>query len=119
MGPTKAIVKGDSLFEARTGKLIYRQASTEPPLTEYAGRHYIVLPEVDKAGQPWELDGSPVYCLHGSRYETLDDQQRHVARCPDCGGMAVRIEELTLERDCIRCVKCGHEFEARLQMMES
>lgn len=39
----------------------------------HAGRHYIALPEGDKAGQAWELDGSPVYCLHGARYETLDD----------------------------------------------
>jgi hypothetical protein len=119
MGPTKAVVKGDGLFEARSGKLLYYRVSTGPELVQYAGGHYIVLPEVDKSGQPWELDGSPVYCLHGARYETLDDQPRHVARCPDCGGMAVPMEELTVERDCLCCVKCGHEFEARLQMMES
>jgi predicted RNA-binding Zn-ribbon protein involved in translation (DUF1610 family) len=119
MGPTKAVVKGGGLFEARSGKLIYRQVSTGPELSEYAGRHYVVLPELDKAGQPWELDGSPVYCLHGARYETLDDQPHQLFRCPDCGGMAVRMEELTVERDCRRCTKCGHEFEARLQMMES
>jgi hypothetical protein len=31
----------------------------------------------------------------------------------------VRTEEVTVERDCIRCTQCGHEFDARLEMMES
>ena len=119
MGPTKAIVKDGGLYDARSGKLIQDGFSTQAELAAYAGRHYIVLPEVDKVGQPWELNGSAVYCLRGSRYETVDDRQHHLARCPDCGGMGVRMDELTLERDCIRCVKCGHESDARLEMMES
>lgn len=119
MGPTKAIVKNESLYDATSGALIRGEFSSEEELSEYAGRHYMVLPETDKAGVQWELDGSPVYCLRGARYETLDGQPRHVARCPDCGGMAVRMEELTLERDCSRCTSCGHEFDARLEMMES
>jgi len=49
----------------------------------------------------------------------VDDQQAHLARCPDCGGMGVRIDEITVASDCIRCVQCGHEFDARLEMMES
>ena len=119
MGPTKAIVKGDSLYDARSGKLLRGGFPTGEALGDYADRHYVVLPEVDKEGQPWDLDGSPVYCLHGARYETLDDQPRHVGRCLHCGGMAIRMEELTVERDCIRCMKCGYESDARLHMMES
>ena len=73
MGPTKAVVRGDGLFEARSGKLIYRQVSTGPELAEYAGRHYVVLPEVDKAGEPWELDGSrcTVFMVHAMKRWTI------------------------------------------------
>jgi len=77
------------------------------------------LPVVDKAGNPWLFEGKPVYCLHGSQYETLDDQKLHLARCPDCGGMGIRADEFTVESDCIRCLVCGHEFDARLEMMEN
>ena len=119
MGPTKVIVKGDTLCDAHTGKLIHNGLATPEARQEYANRHYIVLPEVDRAGCPWELDGQPVYCLRGTRYETLDEQPRPLARCPDCGGMCIRTEEVSIERDCIRCVRCGHEFDSRLEMMES
>jgi hypothetical protein len=119
MGPTKAIVKDDAIYNARTGTLIERGLSNAEALQDYVAHHYLVLPEVDKAGRPWQLNGELVYCLRGSRYETLDHQQPHLARCPDCGGMGIRIEEVTVERDCLRCINCGHEFDARLQMMES
>ncbi len=33
--------------------------------------------------------------------------------------MGVRIDEIPVESDCIRCVACGHEFDARLEMMET
>lgn len=119
MGPNKAIVRGDAIYDARTGRLIQDGLSNEPVLTDYASHHYLVLPEVDKAGQPWEVNGQPVYCIQGSRYETVDEHQPHLRRCADCGGMAVRTEEVTIERDCIRCTQCGHEYDARLEMMES
>jgi len=119
MGPTKVIVEGDALYDAQTGKLIHNGLATPEARQEYANRHYIVLPEIDRAGRPWELNGKPVYCLRGTRYETLDEHQPHLARCPDCGGMCIRTEEVSIERDCIRCVRCGHELDARLEMMES
>jgi hypothetical protein len=119
MGPEKAIVKANAIYAARTGKLIQSGLSDRTAVKQYADRHYIVLPEADHAGRLWELGGQPVYCLRGIRYETLDDLQAHVARCPDCGGMGIRTEEVTVERDCIRCTQCGHEFDARLEMMES
>jgi hypothetical protein len=119
MGPTKVIVKGDALYDAQTGKLIHNGLATPEARQEYANHHYIVLPEIDRAGRPWELNGKPVYCLRGTRYETLDEHQPHLARCPDCGGMCIRTEEVSIERDCIRCVRCGHELDARLEMMES
>jgi DNA-directed RNA polymerase subunit RPC12/RpoP len=49
----------------------------------------------------------------------VDGQRVHLARCPDCGGMGVRVDEFVVESDCIRCVACGHEFDARLEMMET
>ncbi len=119
MGPTKVIVKGDTLYDAKTGRLIQGGLADRQAMEAYAVRHYIVLPEVDKAGKQWEWEGQPVYCLRGARYESLDEQPLHLARCPDCGGMGVRIEEITVESDCIRCVACGHEFDARLEMMET
>lgn len=119
MGPTKVIVKGDALYDARTDQLIRDGLTTPHAMREYARQHYIVLPEVDNAGQPWELGGQPVYRIRGVRYETLDEHRPHLARCPDCGGMGIRVEEVTVERDCIRCTQCGHEFDARLEMMES
>ena len=45
--------------------------------------------------------------------------QPGVARCPDCGGMGIRADEFVVESDCIRCTSCGHEFDARLEMMET
>ncbi len=119
MGPTKVIVKGDALYDAKTGKLIIEGLSTQQQIKNYAVRHYIVLPVVDNAGQPWVLDGKPVYCLRGTRYETPDDDPVHLARCPSCGGMGIRMDAPNVESDCIRCTQCGHEFDARLEMMES
>jgi hypothetical protein len=119
MGPTKVIVRGDALHDAKTDKLIMSGLATPKARQDYAAHHYIVLPEVDNAGIAWKLDGQPVYCLRGVRYETLDERQQHLARCPDCGGMGIRTEEVSVERDCIRCIQCGHEFDARLEMMES
>jgi len=119
MGPTKVIVKGSGLYDAMTGKLIKDGLTTPQAIRDYAARHYVVLPEADKAGKPWEFDGQPVYCLRGARYESLEDRRLPLARCPDCGGMGVRIEEEAVESDCIRCTRCGHEFDARLEMMES
>ena len=119
MGPTKVIVSGDTLLDARTGKLIKDGLSTQKEREDYAGHHYIALPVVDKTGRPWLLDGKPVFCLRGSKFETLDDEAAHVRRCPDCGGMAVPSDEVTMERDCVCCTQCGHEFDGRLEMMES
>ncbi len=119
MGPTKVSIEGDALYDARTGKLIKDGLATRQAIEDYAARHYIVLPEMDNQGRSWEINGQPVYCLHGVRYETLDEHQPHLARCPDCGGMGIRIEEGTVERDCLRCAQCDHEFDARLEMMES
>jgi hypothetical protein len=119
MGPTKVIVKGDGLYDLKTGKLIKGGLSTREEQQNYATHHYIALPVVDNGGKPWSLDGKPVYCLRGARYETVDDGVVHLVRCSDCGGMGISIEELTVERDCIRCTQCGHEWEARLEMMES
>jgi predicted Zn-ribbon and HTH transcriptional regulator len=119
MGPTKVIVKRHALYDVKTGTLLKAGLATQKEQEDYATHHYIVLPVADHAGQPWLLDGKPVYCLRGSRYETSDDQVVHLARCPDCGGMCISTEEVTMERDCIRCTSCGHEFESRLEMMES
>jgi DNA-directed RNA polymerase subunit RPC12/RpoP len=119
MGPTKAIIKGDAIYNAQTGKLIMDGFSTAQAFNLYAGHHYIALPQVDNAGRAWDLNGQPVYCFRGSRYETLEDDEVRVVRCPDCGGMGVRMTEVTVERDCIRCTQCNHEFDARLEMMES
>ena len=119
MGPTKVIVKDGSLFDAKTGKLIKEGLTTHKDIEDYAKHHYIVLPVVDKPCQHWTLDGQPVYCLQGSRFKTVKNEVVRLARCPDCGGMGIRDDEPIVESDCIRCVKCGHEFDARLEMMKS
>jgi len=119
MGPTKAIMKGSVIYEAKTGKLLKDGLATHEELQDYANHHYIALPVVNKAGEPWLLDGEPIYCLHGARFENLQDEVLHLARCPDCGGMGIRDDEPMVGTDCIRCVSCGHEFDARLEMMES
>jgi hypothetical protein len=119
MGPTKVIVKDDALYDAKTNKLIQGGLKTRKELEDYAAHHYIALPVVDNAGRLWMLDGKLVYCFRGSKFETLDEEAPHLRRCPDCGGMAVPSEESTMERDCVCCTQCGHEFDARLEMMES
>jgi len=118
-GPTKVVVKENALYDARTGKVIQDGLKTRKELEDYAAHHYVALPVVDNAGKPWLLDGKNVYCLRGSKFETLDDEAAHLRRCPDCGGMAVPSDEVTTERDCVRCTQCHHEFDARLEMMES
>lgn len=119
MGPTKAIVKERALYEAVSGKFIKDGFTNRADIEDYVNRHYLALPVTDDAGQPWLLDGRLVYCFHGSQYETLDDRKVQLARCPDCGGMGVRTDEFTVESDCIYCMSCGHEFDARLEMMET
>jgi len=119
MGPTKVIVKENALYDAKTGKLIKGGLVTQKEREDYAAHHYIALPVVDNAGLPWAFDGEPVYCLRGSKFETLHDEAAHLRRCPDCGGMAVPSDEVTMERDCVCCTQCNHEFDARLEMMES
>ena len=119
MGPTKAIVKGSALYDAVSGALIKDGFANREALEDYVNHHYVALPVVDNAGNAWLFDGKPVYCHRGVQYETLDDRRVQLAPCPDCGGMGVRIEEITVQSDCIRCVQCGHEFDARLEMMET
>ena len=119
MGPTKVIPKEGGLYEVKTGKLVQDGLPTRKEQEAYAAHHYVALPVVDKAGKPWGLDGQPVYCYRGTRYETVDDQKVHLTRCPPCGGMGIRDDENMVESDCIRCVQCGHEFDTRLEMMET
>ena len=119
MGPTKAVIKDQALYEAATGKCIKEGFASRRDIEDYVNHHYLALPVVDNAGNAWLLDGKPIYCFRGSQYETLDDQRVHLARCPDCGGMGIRSDEFTVESDCIRCIACGHEFDARLEMMET
>jgi len=73
-GPTKVVVKGDALYDAKTDKLIKDGLKTRKELEDYAAHHYITLPVVDNAGKSWQLDGKPVYCLRGSKFETLDGE---------------------------------------------
>lgn len=119
MGPTKVIVNGSGLYNAVDGKLIKDGFGSRREMEEYVNHHYLVLPVVDNKGRDWMLDGKPVYCLRGVQYETVKDERVHLSRCPDCGGMGIRADEFTVESDCIRCTVCGHEFDARLEMMEN
>ncbi len=119
MGPTKAVIKDGGIYDAKTGKFIKDGLTSHEAIQNYASHHYIVLPVVDKACQPWMLDDHPIFCLQGTRYENLQDEVLHLARCPDCGGMGIRDDEPTVGSDCIRCVSCDHEFDTRLEMMES
>ncbi len=119
MGPTKAIVKNNALYEVLGGKLIKDGFTSQQTIEDYVNHHYLALPVCDNKGAPWLLDGKPVYCLRGSQYETVNDEKVHLVRCPDCGGMGIRSDEFSVESDCIRCTACGHEFDARLEMMET
>ncbi len=119
MGPTKAIATENALHEAVSGKLIKDGFANRGEVEDYVKRHYLALPVVDNTGRLWLLDGKPVYCFRGTQYETIDDHKVHLARCPKCGGMGIRSDEFTGESDCIRCTTCGHEFDARLEMMET
>lgn len=119
MGPMKVVTKGHTLYEALGGKLIKDGFINQQDLEDYVNHHYLVLPVVDKQGRPWLLDGKPIYCLHGTQYETVSDERVHLTRCPDCGGMGIRTDEFVVESDCIHCTACGHEFDTRLEMMET
>lgn len=119
MGPIKAIVKEQALYEALSGRLIKDGFANQQDLEAYVNHHYGVLPVVDGRGQPWLVEGKPVYCLRGTQYETANDERVHLTRCPDCGGMGIRAHEFIVESDCIFCTACGHEFDTRLEMMET
>lgn len=49
----------------------------------------------------------PIYCLRDTRYENLDVEVLHLARCSDCDGVVICDDELMFESDCIRCVSGG------------
>ena len=93
MGPTKVIVKDGAIYDAKTGKLLKDGLTTHEDIRDYANHHYIALPVVNKACEPWLLEGEHIYCLRGTRYENLKDEVLHLARCPDCGGMSIRDDE--------------------------
>lgn len=61
MGPTKGIVKVFAIYEAKTGKFIKDGLAIYEELQNYANHHFISLPVGDKAGQPWLLEGEPIY----------------------------------------------------------
>lgn len=75
MGPTKVLVKDGGLYDAVSGKLVKDGFANRREMEDYVNHHYLVLPVIDNAGRPWQLDGKPVYCLHGVQYETVDDQK--------------------------------------------
>ena len=93
MGPTKVLVKDGGLYDAVSGKLVKDGFASRREIEDYVNHHYLVLPAIDNAGRPWQLDGKPVYCFRGVQYETVDDQKVHLARCPECGGMGVRLRK--------------------------
>ena len=63
MGPTKAIVKDQGLYDAVTGKFIKDGFASLGEIEEYVKHHYLALPVVDNAGKAWVLDEKPVYCF--------------------------------------------------------
>ena len=119
IGPTKVEVRGDALYDAKTGKLMKDGLANPAAIADYAAHHYVALPVVDNAGRPWSFEEKLVYCFRGSQYETVSEDLPHARRCTECGGLALPAVEGTVERDCVRCTQCRHEFDARLQMMES
>jgi hypothetical protein len=119
MVPTKVIVISGGLYDAKTARLIKDRLATRKEQEDYAMHHCLVLPVQDNSGHSWLIDGKQVYCLEGTRYETLDREVIHLAKCRDCGGMGISFDEPTVERDCILCAQCGHEYDVRLEMMES
>jgi len=71
MGPTKAIIKNQALYEAATGKFIKDGFASRHEIEDYVKHHYLALPVIDNAGNAWLLDGNPIYCYRGSQYETV------------------------------------------------
>lgn len=52
MGPTKAVVRENGLYEAASGKLIKGQFESRRSIEDHVKRHYLVCPVVDNAGTP-------------------------------------------------------------------
>jgi len=52
MGPTKSIIKGQALYEIVGGQLIKDGFVNQQEIEEYVNHHYLLLPVVDKQGQP-------------------------------------------------------------------
>ncbi|MDE2916388.1 MAG: hypothetical protein OXM00_04060 [Paracoccaceae bacterium] len=52
MGPTKAIMKDGTLYDAKIGKLLKDGLTTREAIRDYIDRYYIALPVVNKECQP-------------------------------------------------------------------
>lgn len=119
MGPTKALLKDNAIYEATTGTLLKDGFSNHDEVTHYVNHHYMLLPVHDHDGKPWQLDGKLIYRLHGVTYETVDHERVPLSRCNDCGGMGVPMDGPNVESGCFQCTACGREISVRLEMMES
>ena len=71
MGPTKTIVTNNALYEAMSGKLTQGEFVSRRDIEDYVNHHYLALPVVDHQGQPWMLDGKPVYVACNTRRWTI------------------------------------------------
>ena len=82
MGPTKAIVKENRLYEVVGGKLIKDGFASRQELEDYVNHHYLTLPVLDNAGNTWLLDGKLVYCLraHNTKPWTIRGSSSRAAR---------------------------------------
>ena len=69
MGPTKAIIKDQALYEAATGKCIKDGFASRRDIEDYVNHHYLALPVVDNAGNAWRRHGTSSR-LRGQRNES-------------------------------------------------
>ena len=82
MGPTKAIVKDNTLYEAASGKLIKDGFANSRDIEDYVKHHYLALPVVDNAGNPgcWRGDRSIVSAAVNTKRWTTSACNWHVVR---------------------------------------
>ena len=103
MGPTKAIVTENALYEAVSGKLIQAGFANRRDIQDYVNHHYLALPVVDNQGRPWVLEEKPG---RSSPWRAIRDPGRSEGPPRSVPGLrrhGIRSDELSVETDVIRC----------------
>jgi hypothetical protein len=69
MGPTKALLKDNEIYEATRGTILKDGFANHDEVTHYVNHHYVVLPAHDNHGSPTVLSNTrAIACFDRTRF---------------------------------------------------